>query len=343
MKHRLHKNEYTLQHSDSVKKAINSFRVSSISYYPENYNSTLYNKLATFHEISEKNIFIGSGLEHVIIRLLLQVRIKLNIDQALLPTLSWNYYEKMLDCCLIKKSQYFQTEKRKIHFRYNIKDLNEKLYSLSPSFVIIASPNNPTGHSISSLKLQQIIKSHPNHIFFIDETYHGFGEEPYKHSTLTNLCNTQPNLIVGRSFSKFFGLAGLRCGYAIMNKDLRHQLSIEPYYLGINILSEKVALAALNNYKFYNEQAQKIKRTRILFSSSINKMKGIKTYKSQANFILIELEDGEKTQQLHKYLYQNGFNVKVFDTDNMRKYLRISIGKSTLMKNLLNLIKNFNN
>lgn len=338
MKYQLNKNEYNFEHSDLVKHTIADFNSDSICRYSEESSERVYTRLASFHNVQKDGLVIGAGLESVLIDLLLRIKAQLNINKLILPNFSWAHYSRMGKSCIDSNPVFFHTTKEKNHFKYNLDSLDRMLKKLSPATVLIGSPNNPTGHSITFSEIDDIMKQYSDSMFIIDEAYCGYGKDSFESTEFIQHCQKVNNLIVGRTFSKFFGLAGLRFGYATMSCTLASQLGITPHYLGINRLTEEVVLSALEDSKFYTKQAQRMKKIRDKFIYSLNQCSYIKAYESDANFVLIESKK-ITAKNLQESLLEHGFVIKGFTEDSLRNCIRVTIGEESLMIRLSSLIK----
>ncbi len=209
-------------------------------------------------------------------------------------------------------------------FSYNINDL-KKLISKA-DVVYLCNPNNPTTAYIEKSILEKLIRDNPNKYFLIDETMLKFDSD-YENKSLKKLVNKYKNLFIIISFSKIYGVAGLRIGailtncknYDILTKNRGVYLlnSLTGYYLEnqnfndnkLNIYRKKIK----NNFRYLE---QKIK---------YNYIKSIKNV--DCGFILLEMKNEMQARKLHQYLYSKKMIVKLMSDvygENMKNYIRIS-------------------
>jgi len=119
-----------------------------------------------------------------------------------------------------------------------------------------------------------------------------------------DLIDKYENLIISRSFSKNFGLAGLRLGFAISNPQNIKKLAAFGQHFRVNRMAEKAAEKVLKYLDYYQEVWGKMKKVRDKFVRQINEL-GFSAYDSQANFVLVEFKNKEETERVWKYLNEN--------------------------------------
>jgi len=146
--------------------------------------------------------------------------------------------------------------------------------------VFICSPNNPTGNLIPEKDLRSIVES-TDAIVFLDEAYAEFSDQNF-----LSLAAEYENLVVGRTLSKAFGLAGMRLGYALMPEWMAREFCrAAPPFFGISSASVAAGVAALADLGFMNESVRKIRMERLRLQ------KEIRSYPSQANFLYLKTEE----------------------------------------------------
>lgn len=204
--------------------------------------------------------------------------------------------------------------------------------------IFIANPNNPTGTMITHRQLSDFMCHVSERILVvIDEAYAEYVTDKDYPDSLA-LHRKFPNLIILRSFSKIYGLAGLRIGFAIADESLAGGLKKNriPYFL--NYLSEAAALAALDDVQFISRCATRNRRERDFLFRHLKKA-GYTVAPSQANFLFVYLEDEKRKEQLHKRAMDAGLmicNLSVFGQDHS---LRVGIGNRTVSEALLEVFK----
>jgi histidinol-phosphate aminotransferase len=199
--------------------------------------------------------------------------------------------------------------------------------------IVIVNPNNPTGTIIDQEDIIKIVEKARDSIVFIDEAYFQFSQKSSK-----NLINSFENVILIQTFSKGFGLAGIRLGYIISNKNIIQNLQKVVLPFTVNGLSIVAGSAALDDIDFVNHYVNLVRDNRVYLTSELSKI-GIKTYDSDANFVVANF--GEKCQLVLDNLRDREILVK--DVSNLPMLdgcLRIAIGTKNQMETLIGEIKN---
>jgi histidinol-phosphate aminotransferase len=180
------------------------------------------------------------------------------------------------------------------------------LVNSSTKVLFIANPNNPTGTIVKASALERLIQQLPRDMcIVIDEAYGEYVKDP-EYPDVLALQKKHPNIIILRTFSKMYGLAGLRIGYAIANKQYSEALKQRriPYYF--NSLSEDAALAALADQEFVASCAHKNSHARQLLVSMLQ-TKGLNAIPSQANFVYVHFDNDIEKEFVFQHLLSAGF------------------------------------
>ncbi len=212
-------------------------------------------------------------------------------------------------------------------------DLFESKISGRTQLVFLCNPNNPTGALLDSHKLLSFIKK-TNALVVVDEAYIDFSKE----ESMVNLVNEHSNLIVVRTLSKAYGLAGARLGVAVANPKIIGWLNrIKPPY-NISRPNMDLALERLTNYSTIQKEIEILKDQRALLMVELKKCSWIaKVHESEANFILIKVDDASKR---YRDLVDAGIVVRnrssQYGCENM---LRITVGTPDENKRIIKLLK----
>jgi histidinol-phosphate aminotransferase len=174
----------------------------------------------------------------------------------------------------------------------------------------------------------------------LDEAYSLF--DPEYNNNPAELIQKFPQLIIIRTFSKYYGLAGIRTGYAFLGANHERLSLLSARYLGFNRLSEKIAIAALDSPNYYILMRNKMAADMEMLFKELNKLPGLKAYRSYANFILVKIPV-EIKDSLKKYLTEKDFIVKFMNEDGLDHHIRISLGTLPQNRKLIMLIKSFMN
>jgi len=196
------------------------------------------------------------------------------------------------------------------------------------SVLVITSPNNPVGNSINHMQLEYILETHPDALVILDAVYAEFSE-----ADLTSLVKIYPNLIVLRSFSKAFPIAGLRLGYAVAHPPVASLIRKLLLQFSINPLALVFARTILFDPSFRQQCAEctkEICREReLLYSSLAENFHPDRLYvhKSDGNFLLVKIANTEEFDQIFNGLCASG--IKMLNTSGfllLKNTFRVSIG-----------------
>ena len=219
-------------------------------------------------------------------------------------------------------------------FNLNVDAFIKTIREVNASLAVVCNPNNPTGNVLTPAQIEKIAKS-IDCAFLLDEAYVEF----YGRSAV-NLVANYPNLIVARTFSKAYGMAGVRVGYMIAQADVTRMINktFMPYHMNVLTLA-----AADIVYQMRNEfvpRLQMIIAERNRMFERLEKLSGVEVFPSEANFILIRLA---RAEELKNYLESLDIGIRYFSPNafGLKNCLRISIGTRSENDEVFSAIKNF--
>lgn len=195
--------------------------------------------------------------------------------------------------------------------------------------IFVASPNNPTGIANEGEALLKFAESLPDHVVFcLDEAYAEYLEkEPDLREAIASGCK----VVCMRTFSKIYGLGGLRVGYAYGNQELMSLLERVRQPFNVNSVAQAAAIAALEDTAFEAMCRQENERGRKVLCQGLSAM-GFQTWGGQANFVLSRVGDGLKAFEV---LQKKGLIVRPLAAYGMPEFIRITIGCSEEIERLL--------
>ena len=282
--------------------------------YPDPYQLALKSRIAELWEITEDTIFIGNGSDEVL-DLIMQLVVEPNQHNVLTFKPSYGMYSVLADKNNAELISIPLNEQFELDW-----DSFESNISGRTQLVFLCNPNNPTGALLDSNRLQRFIKG-TNALVVVDEAYIDFART----ESLIATVNEYPNLIVVRTLSKAYGLAGARLGVAVGNPKIIGWLNrIKPPY-NISTPNIELALERLADYSSIQKEIKTLKDQRAFLVEELNKCNWItRVYESQANFILIKVDDASKR-------YQDFLDVGVVVRNRSSQYgcenmLRITVG-----------------
>ena len=295
--------------------------------YPDGDPIQLKKKLAEINLAKTENLFLGNGSDELI-DLTMRIFCEPAKDSFLIMNPSFVMYE------IYAKMNNLQVEKLQLNSDFELeKDKFLDTISNSKSKVLfLCSPNNPTGNSIADL---EFYIQNFNGIVVVDEAYIEFSPA----DSAVKLLSKYPNLIVLKTLSKAFGMAGLRIGVGFASPEIASLfIQLKPPY-NISSESQRLALEELdnskqiqNNIKFILEEKKKLKEG----FDQINEVE--KIYPSDANFFLIEFKDAQ-------LIYQKLLDKNILTSlrhPNLKNCLRISVGTAQDNSELLKVLSEIN-
>jgi histidinol-phosphate aminotransferase len=198
-----------------------------------------------------------------------------------------------------------------------------------PKLIFLSSPNNPTGNCFSSDRILKIIEV-SNGIVVVDEAYQPFASD----KGFMPMLKDYKNLVIMRTLSKI-GLAGLRVGFLIADGEIINEVNKVRLPFNLNSLSQAVAVKVLKNKKALKSYTKSIISERGRLFSEIAKIKGIKPYPSEANFILFRVKEPDK---IYKRLLKKGILVRNMN-GVVNNCLRVTVGTPEENRIFLNAMK----
>ncbi len=305
-------------------EVLRSLDIQKLSAYPRDYQrgikSRLSERLARELEIPEQRILLSEGSEEML-KQLVHCYMQPG-DKLLCPAQSWWYYQKVASEVGGETLQ-FDLKEENGRFSYDVEDLIQRFKNATPRVVLIASPNNPTGNSFRLSDLSRLVRAFSNSVIALDEAYWGFSEGS-REDTL-KLVEEYENLLVMRTFSKYYALAGARIAFAVAGRGLDKLARLSERYLGYNQISEELALAALDSPEYYQSITSKIVEDRNRFYEFFDEQEAFTCYRSDANFVLVKIPN-EVRQPLEDFLVARGIIVKFLSGPELPDCIRITLG-----------------
>ncbi len=312
-------------------KAIRAMRkaISEVHLYPEGNCYYLLNRLAKELEIDPENLIFGNG-SNEIIELIARGFLSEG-EEVLSSETTFLVYPILTQVCGGK----FRAVPMK-DYRY---DLQGILDAITPKtkIIFIANPNNPTGTYVTAQEVEEFLSKVPEHILVcFDEAYVDFVEAQDFPRMLSYIKNERPNVIVLRTFSKSYGLAGLRIGYGAASKEMVAYLHKVRQPFNVNSLAQVAATAALDDKFFLWRTKWLVVRGRKFFYRKLEKI-GLKYLPSQANFILVNM--GRNGMDVYNELLRQGIIVRPMVAYGLPEWLRVTIGRRSQNVQLIRSLK----
>ena len=294
-----------------LKKQLNQIHV-----YPDSESSKLRSNLKWFTGMSTSQIIVGNGSTEIIYNFCSTFVNKKS--KVLIPCPTFSEYEKA--------AKFFGGTIISFKSLNLNKDLSKFIQKIPKHGIIFfCNPNNPTGEILSKKNMEQIVKSaqKKSSLVFVDETF--IELVPDSNPTLVKSIKSYDNLFVLRSFTKSFGLAGLRIGYGLGSKKIIEILQRIKIPWNVNYIAQAAASAALCYSNFLEKSCEIIKKENFFLMNSLSKIEWLSCFNSSTNFIFIKTKINSKI--LQKKLLKK--NILVRDCSTFcgldESYIRIAI------------------
>ena len=296
--------------------------------YPDPLQKALRLKLAEIFHLNDFNVFAGNGSDEAI-DLLIRIFCEPGKDSVTSINPSYGMYEVLANTNNIA----FNKVSLRADFSMDSDALLKK--AEGSKMIFICSPNNPTANILDKKSIKHILNNFSG-ILVVDEAYIDFSREESWCRELDNY----PNLVVLRTLSKAYGLAGIRLGMALASKEIIDLMLKVKFPYNVNMLSINKALEDLNESKKFEENISLIISEREKMMSALAGIKCItKVYPSEANFILVKTINAGK---IYHYLVSKGIVVRDRSSVHLcEECLRITIGSPQVNEKLLKLLNNF--
>lgn len=265
--------------------------------YPDPYQQKLKEKLAFVKQIAANQIFIGNGSDECI-DILFRTFCEPGKDNIIICPPTYPMYEVSANINNVQ----VQNAPLLSDYQLNLAHI-EQLVNDQTKIIWICSPNNPTGNSLDRIDIETIL-NHFNGIVVVDEAYINFSKQK---SFVQSLID-YPNLVVLQTLSKAWGLAGLRLGMCFASPQIIGYLNKVKAPYNINIVTQELALQALEEVGQVNDMIKLLVDMRIALAQVIASMPHvIQVFPSDTNFILVKIP---KARQLYEYLLSQGIIVR---------------------------------
>jgi threonine-phosphate decarboxylase len=245
--------------------------------------------------VEEENILLGNGSIELIYMI---AEILPKGFKALIPIPSFSEYEKAAlrvggGPVFVQLPQDFALEPEKI----------KKAVTADTKIICICNPHSPSGKLYHREELLDLVDfcNKKDIIFSVDENYIEFADQSLD-NTMAGMVKEYENLFVIRSVTKFYGMAGIRFGYAIAATNLIDKLETVRQPWSINGLASAVTLAALNDTEFIENTKVTIAKERVALTKSLGEIEGLYAYPSVTNFVLVKIQNGKLTSTMLKEL-----------------------------------------
>jgi histidinol-phosphate aminotransferase len=291
--------------------------------YPDMFAHQLKSSLCELYKLKPQNIILGNGSEGIMGYI---VRAFLQPDEEVVT--SENTFIGFLILARSVGANLVQVP-RKADYKYDVEAMAKKI-TQNTKIVYIANPDNPTGTYITKKEFDFLMEHVPSHtIVILDEAYFEFAQSQWDYPD--SMHYRYDNVITLRTFSKAYGISGVRCGYGFGHEYLignlhKVKLPFEP-----GLIAQKGAYGALKDYPHLLRTLENNKERYEELFAYLNS-KGFKPIPSVTNFVTMKMASSEASDFLYNELLNFGVIIRPLRANNMPDHVRISIGTKDEMK-----------
>jgi len=277
-------NEASVPPSPRVYEAIVSFLSNSnhLNWYPELGSRSLADSLQDYTNVPADQIIVTNGSDDA-----LELICKAFIDRddaVLVPQPTYTHFLVYVQSRGATVVDFFADD----IFDPDVERLEAQVRAGGFKLVYLVSPNNPTGVVYTRDQVERLLLAAPSTLFIVDEAYHEFYGE-----SVVSLVNEYDNLVVTRTFSKCFGIAGLRIGYLCTSEYVHHELQKPFNPKSVNRLGQVAAQACLDDLPYYSWYVSEVDKARDYLVPQL-RQRGLATYPTPANFMLVQVPDPKR-------------------------------------------------
>ena len=314
-------------------KAIKEFNrvAKNIKRYPDSDGVFLRNVLARKFKLDPKRIILGSGSDQIF-ELICKAFLDKN-DEVIVPEYSFIIY-RIYSKIYGAKIKYAKEKNYKI----SVENILDKVTKRT-KIVFLANPNNPTGTIISKEEILNLRKKlRGNILLVVDDAYFEYVKSK-NYSSGMKLFSNYKNVIITRTFSKIYGLAGLRVGWGYGPKKLIYALNQVKPPFNINRAALFAAAASINDVKWLNKEIKHVNRWSKIFFKNFKNL-SIETNFSYGNFLLLNFNKIKKnSKNIFLKLARKGVLLRKMDVYKIKNSLRVTIGNNNENKKFIKILK----
>ncbi|PSQ71252.1 MAG: histidinol-phosphate transaminase [Bacteroidetes bacterium QH_2_64_26] len=312
---KINQNESPFDLPDALKEELlSAFEQVEFNRYPTEQPDRLRHALAEYDGVDPESIIVGNGSNEITYTFGLAL-----LDPGapvVLPRPMFSLYDKV--------ARLYDADLTSIppreDFSFDTEALLEAVVETEAAMTVLTTPNNPTGLAMTVEEIERIVTASPGFVV-VDEAYIEFNPE----GTVVDLLDHHPNLIILRTLSKGFGLAGMRLGYLMAHPDVVRELMKARLPFMVDRFAEQTALAVLQHPSLIDERIRRIQSSVDDITEALQAMDGVEAVPSQANFVIFTTPVPADT--LQDRLTDQGVLVRnMGGYPELEGYLRVSAG-----------------
>lgn len=298
-----------------------------VNRYPDPHQKDLKSELADVKGVSPSQILLGNGSDEVL-DLLFRAFCEPGKDNVITLPPTYGMYKVLADINNIENREILLTPQFEPDVQKILSGIDD-----NTKMLFLCSPNNPTGNLFAEEKVLELLENFPG-LVVIDEAYIDFSE---KESWLKKLTD-YPNLVITQTLSKAYGMAGIRLGICYASEEIINILKkIKPPY-NVNELTQARALDRVSNQSILNKEVADILKEREWLLKALLEVNIVrKIYRSDANFVLVKVDDASKS---YEQLLEKGIVIRNRTNQPLcENTLRFTVGTESENKKLIEALK----
>jgi histidinol-phosphate aminotransferase len=293
--------------------------------YPQDQEVRLKERIGEYLRVPVESVALGNSSDEVMERIIRIFLEKGDKAVTFVPTFS------VFKCCVDFSRADFVGVPLRDDFSVDVAAM-QAAFTPDARLLYLCSPNNPTGNQLKQREIEALTEDFPG-IVMVDEAY-----AEYADYSVVPLIDKYPNLVVLRTFSKAFGLAGLRLGYAVANPRLASSIEKLPAPYAINVVSLMMGRKLLENLAIVKESVEELKTERHRLIGELNSLKGVEAFDSKTNFVTFNVD--KPHEDVYVTCLKQGLVIKKLG--KLVKYpncLRTTVGTPDMNRKLLTTLK----
>jgi histidinol-phosphate aminotransferase len=293
--------------------------LSRLNSYPDGQSYYLRHALASRLGVKPEQLTVGNGADGIIMQTCMAY---LDDDSEVIVSRSsfpvYDIYTHAMRARLIK------TPCR----NYGL-DLDEMARAITDrtKIIFVCNPNNPTGTMTTAAEVEGLISRVPDHVLLVfDEAYYEFVDSPDYPDSLHYVREGRANVLVMRTYSKIYALAGIRLGYAIADPEILAPMNKIKEPFAVNLLAQVAGIAALNDEEYRKASVASNHEGRLFLYREFERL-GLFCVRSHANFVLVRV--GTKAGEVFQKLLQAGVIVRPCNGYDLPEFVRVTVGNAS--------------
>ncbi|MCX8188330.1 MAG: histidinol-phosphate transaminase [Nitrososphaeria archaeon] len=286
-----------------------------VNQYPDTRYTELLDKICKYANVKEDCVVITNGADEGI-----DIVSKTFIDYGDKVIISVPTYSMLKISSQLAGAKVIEVPRKKPSFEDDVENIIQVCNREKANVIFLCNPNNPTGNFTEIERIKSIVEETDSWVI-VDEAYY-----EYCGKSTVNLISKYPNIVIIRTLSKAFSLAGARVGYLLANEETVKKLNLVRPPNSLTVISIKLGSIALSDIQQMREWVKEIIKEREGCYNILNSIKKIEAYPSETNFILFRVK-GVDANVVHKKLFSKGICVRnLSDVKGLENCLRVTIG-----------------